>query len=298
MKTSTFKMIAVVAVLSLVASVATAKNGNGNGNGNGKGNGNGNHGIVAIGLGGNCNSGNHNCNNGGCNNGGYCNNGGNCNGGYDNSCNGGYGTDGLGQQGLGQGFEPFQSSYVVQPGDSFYTVSLKNYGTSANARYIARFNNMQQTQALIVGRTLNLPSISANGQLSRPQASVANTFQGTTSNGLSNFSTAASSLASTLARPVSQTATAPLPKVTVGSTLLVDGQKFGDKQGSARLRVGGAALKVEVVEWTASSVKVHLPQLELAGASKADIEVVRADGTIASKSSIELNTPSEVALAK
>ena len=67
--------------------------------------------------------------------------------------------------------------------------------------------------------------------------------------------------------------------MTVGSTLLVDGQTFGDKQGAARLRVSGLSLPIEVLEWTTSSVKIHLPTVELTSATKADIEVVRADGT-------------------
>ena len=38
-----------------------------------------------------------------------------------------------------------------------------------------------------------------------------------------------------------------------------------------------------MLEWTTNSVKIRLPQVELASATKADIEVVRADGSLASK---------------
>lgn len=283
MKTSTFKMIAVFAAVSLLASVAVAKNG-----------GNGNHSGFKISFGGssakqglvyNGNNGN-NCHNGHCNN-----NYRNCNSGY---CNNYYNR--YDNFGLGQAYEPFHSSYVVLPGDTFYTVSLKEYGTSANAKYIAQFNRMPQSTALTLNQTLMLPSISANGVLSLSRAPGAESLQGTTTpNSVANFSTTTSS---TPAKTVAQAVTAPLPKVTVGSTLLVDGQTFGEKQGSARLRIGAAALKIDVVEWTTSSVKIRLPQLDLASASKADIEVVRADGTLASKTGVELNPPSEVALAR
>ena len=51
--------------------------------------------------------------------------------------NGGYNTcqtnNGYNGQVFGQAFEPFHSTYICLPGDSFYTVSLKEYGTSANA---------------------------------------------------------------------------------------------------------------------------------------------------------------------
>ena len=287
MKTSTFKMIAVFAAASLVASVAAAKNGNSGNNGN-------HNGLkIALGAVSAFNGGNNGCRNGNCHNNNGCYN----NGYYNNGCyNNGYNNGTF----PGQGYEPFHSNYVVQPGDSFYTVSLKEYGTSSNARYIAQFNNMPQTQALTLGQTLNLPSISFNGQLSMSHAPVAESLRGTTTPGsVSNFNAVTSTTTpSTFAKTVAQTVSAPLPKVTVGSTLLVDGQKFGDKTGSARLRIGGAALKIEVVEWKASAVKIRLPQLDLAGASKADIEVVRADGSLASKTSVELNVATEVALAK
>ena len=86
--------------------------------------------------------------------------------------------------------------------------------------------------------------------------------------------------------------------MTVGSTLLVDGQTFGDKPGAARLRVSGLSLPIEVLEWTTSSVKIHLPTVELTSATKADIEVVRADGSLASKTAVELGAATEVALTK
>jgi hypothetical protein len=95
-----------------------------------------------------------------------------------------------------------------------------------------------------------------------------------------------------------QVAEPPRPKVTVGSTLLVDGQSFGDKAGTARLRVSGLSLPIEVLEWTTGSVKIQLPTVELTSATKADIEVVRADGTLASRTGIELGAATPVALIR
>jgi hypothetical protein len=89
---------------------------------------------------------------------------------------------------------------------------------------------------------------------------------------------------------------ARLPSVAIGSILSLDGQSLGDGRGSVRILVNGLALPVEVLEWNASVVKVQLPQLDLAGALKAEIEVLRADGSLASKSAVEL-TPATNRLA-
>ncbi len=286
MKTLTIKMLTAFAAVGLLsANVALAKNGN-NGNGNG-----GKHSSgFKISFGGGGNSGQkYHLNNDYYHNNYHCNSyhrnyGGNYY--YDQS----YGQVYSNQFGAGRAFEPFHSSYVVLPGDSFYEVSLKEYGTSANARFIAQFNNMPQSAALVLGQTLMLPSISANGMLTQSRAPAAESLQGTITN---NFGMANNGLGN-----LAPVAEASRPKVTVGSMLLVDGQSFGDKPGVARLRVGAAALKIEVIEWTGSSVKIRLPQLDLASATNADIEVVRADGSLASKTGIELNAAIDVALTQ
>jgi hypothetical protein len=83
--------------------------------------------------------------------------------------------------------------------------------------------------------------------------------------------------------------------VPAGSTLLVDGQEFGSKPGSAQLRIGAGTMKVAIVEWTANSVKVSLPKADQAGSANVDLEIVRADGSIASRTSLEVNSTDEVA---
>ncbi len=87
-----------------------------------------------------------------------------------------------------------------------------------------------------------------------------------------------------------------LPSVAIGSILSLDGQSLGNERGSVRLLVNGLALPIEVLDWNASVVKVQLPQLDLAGALKAEIEVLRADGSLASKSAVEV-TPATSRLA-
>ncbi len=253
------------------------------------GNQNGNHGCGNNGIN-NCNN-NGGCNNGGLNN-GTCNDGGVYNGGMNGGYDGNGGIVNVENQAFpGKAYEPFHSSYVVLPGDSFYEISLKEYATSSNAKYIAQFNHLPQTAALTPGQVLRLPSISATRQLSPSRAPAADSLQNTaspsqvTSNGSSSAATTAAN-------------EAPRPKVNVGATLLVDGQKFGDKQGAARLRVGGAALKIEVLEWKTDAVKIRLPELALDSAANADIEVVRADGSLASKTGIELSTAADVVAAQ
>jgi hypothetical protein len=60
--------------------------------------------------------------------------------------------------------------------------------------------------------------------------------------------------------------------------------------------VSGLSLPIEVLAWTGSSATVRLPNVELAEALQAEIEVLRADGSLASKTGIKL-TPSADKLA-
>jgi hypothetical protein len=231
------------------------------------------------------------------NNSGHCNTSGYPGGGYPG---GGYPHE----PNYGQAYEPFHSSYICQPGDSFYTVSLKEYGTSAAANHIARFNRLQPSAALVPGLRLMLPSVSANGQLAQSRApapfvdgGVPHSVAAPTSVATPTAKFAPNAVPATLAAKVAEAPSEPaLPKVTVGSTLVLDGQEFGRDQGVARLRVSGLSLPIEVLEWTASSATVRLPDVELAGALKAEIEVLRADGSLASMTGIEL-TPAAETLA-
>ena len=69
---------------------------------------------------------------------------------------------------------------------------------------------------------------------------------------------------------------------------MVNGQAFGNEAGGARLSINGMAMPIEVLEWTPAGVKVRMPQLEINGVTPAEIEVFRGDGSLASKTPIDL----------
>jgi hypothetical protein len=87
-------------------------------------------------------------------------------------------------------------------------------------------------------------------------------------------------------------------RVVLGSVIMLNGQSFGGQPGGVRLRVSGMALPIQVVEWTPSAVKAQLPQIELTGPTLADIEVIRPDGSLASKTPVELTVPQSLALGR
>jgi hypothetical protein len=233
--------------------------------------------------------GNRGGNGGGFGGGGYGGNGGNCNnGGIYN--HGGYGNGGYNN--FGQAYEPFHSSYVCQPGDSFYTVSLKEYGTSSTMKHIATFNRLATNTALVPGQRLLLPSISANGRLTQSRAPAAEVIANVASPAL----TAAPAIAATPATVAAAIATTSAPEVErmsvpTGSTLQLDGEKLGSDTGVVRLRISNVAFPVEVVEWSADSTKIRLPKLDVGAATKAELEVLRADGSLVSTNAIELTAP-------
>lgn len=290
MKTSTFNLIASFAAVGLLFANVALADGNGKDKGNNKQNPshnqNGNH------------NGNKNCNNGQCNSNGNCNTG-NCNSGTcDSGLGGQCGQTADGQFAAGQGgFEPTDTAYTVVPGDTFSTISLKEYGTAVNARFIAQFNRLLPNVALVRGRVLQLPSISATGQLG-PAHPAAKTVAPASTTPVSTAAAPAfgATAPTTGNDAVSKATDAVRTKVAVGSELLLDGQTFGDKPGTARLSVSGLSLPITVTEWKTSGVKLVVPTVDLTKGTKADIEVVRADGTIASKTGIELVAP-EVDLA-
>jgi hypothetical protein len=205
----------------------------------------------------------------------------NANGGYSSNPN--FGN-------YGQAYEPNHSTYFVQPGDTFYEISLKEYGTSAPTSYISRYNRMAPNAALVPGQQLWLPSISANGQLSAsraPRAENPNVAPNATPTSTAKLTQLP------ISTPVSRAIAESEPErasVPTGSVIKLDGQSLGDKQGVVRLKISNVALPVEVVEWTADSTKVRLPKLDVTGSMNAELEVVRADGTIAATNAIELTT--------
>jgi hypothetical protein len=188
-------------------------------------------------------------------------------------------------------YEPFHCWYICQPGDSLYTVSFKEYGTSSVAAHIARFNQLPWNVSLVPGQRLMLPSVSSSGRLTQSPAPAP--FVGGAPNAVAtpavNFTPSQNIAAPAPTANVTVVPSEPaLPRVTDGSTLMVSGQELGTERGAARLRINGLSLPIEVLEWTTSSAKVRLPKVEITNPSKAEIELLRADGTPASKTGIEL----------
>jgi hypothetical protein len=256
MKSFKTNLIAALIIGSLgIAGDASACNGGGR-NGSGRNGGQGNP--------------NSNCNNQACN----------ANGGYNSNVNGST---------FGQAYEPFHSTYSVQPGDTFYEVSLKEYGTSAATAYISRFNRLAPNTALVPGQRLSLPSISANGQLTPSRAPASESL-----NALRTSVTASTATYSkpsiTVVKEPTTTIEPARPSVPTGSVIKLDGQSLGAEKGVVRLRISNVAMPIEVVEWSAESTKVRMPKLDVNGGTKAELEVVRADGTVAATNAIELTS--------
>jgi hypothetical protein len=132
-----------------------------------------------------------------------------------------------------------------------------------------------------------LPVINSDGSLAASNAPAGAPFIAETPAAapVENFQSSAPSAPSANIQLQSEPS---LPSVAVGTTLALDGQEFGSEQGAVRLRISGLSLPAVVVEWNATSLKVKLPELDLAAAMRADIEVFRADGSLASQSAIQL----------
>jgi hypothetical protein len=235
-------------------------------------------------------------------------------------------------------YYPFHSFAIVNPGDTWFTLSLREYGKPHLWKKIAIFNGLPLNAGLIPGMQLKLPVIHPNGVLlpssapapvvataapltlpqgglppaggipqanfapqtggiapqanmippsssapqgasfapQGPQANVMNPemIQNAPSMGQPTGPIGAPSMSAPTApaasiRPASTEA--KLPSVAIGSILSLDGQSLGNDRGNVRLLVNGLALPIDVLEWNATVVKVQLPQLDLAGAIRAEI---------------------------
>jgi hypothetical protein len=143
---------------------------------------------------------------------------------------------------------------------------------------------------LFVGQQIRLPEIHPNGVLRASSAPMPAPFVPATAPVVTqNFVAPATNAAqSTPAASASQENETAVPSVAVGSVIVLEGQTLGSDKGIVRLRLAEMALPVEVLEWTNTSAKVRLPQMELSGAMRGEIEVLRADGSLASKSALQL----------
>jgi LysM repeat protein len=68
------------------------------------------------------------------------------------------------------------TTYVVQPGDTFSSISRKFYGDDTNVRYLAETNSIQNPNQLGVGMRLNIPTLP-------PDKNASSTSEKTSPNG-------------------------------------------------------------------------------------------------------------------
>jgi nucleoid-associated protein YgaU len=86
----------------------------------------------------------------------------------------------------------------------------------------------------------------------------------------------------------------PVPSILIGSIMSINGQQLGDNRGTVRLIVNGSPVALEIVEWSASGAKVRIPA-DLPVGSQAQIEILRADGSVVAKDAVQLAAGQKVA---
>ncbi|MCI0361591.1 MAG: hypothetical protein L0211_24160 [Planctomycetaceae bacterium] len=79
-----------------------------------------------------------------------------------------------------------------------------------------------------------------------------------------------------------------LMQVPVGATITLQGNNLGDQLGMLVLQIDKISLPAQVNEWKPDAVNVTLPMLGLAGPTKAQLWMVRADGSVAAQVAVEL----------
>src|SRR5204862_1829216 len=78
-----------------------------------------------------------------------------------------------------------------------------------------------------------------------------------------------------------------LMKVPAGSTITLQAKELGEN-GQVLLIVDKVTMGVVVSEWASDHATATLPQLGIAGPTKAEIVLVKADGHVASSVNVEL----------
>ena len=89
----------------------------------------------------------------------------------------------------------------------------------------------------------------------------------------------------------------PLPSILIGSIMTINGQPLGDSRGTVRLIVNGSPVALEIIEWSATAAKVRI-SADLPAGAKAQIEILRADGSVVAKDAVQLAAGQKVAAAK
>ena len=89
------------------------------------------------------------------------------------------------------------------------------------------------------------------------------------------------------AAPNAAPAGRPLPSIMIGSLMTIGGQQLGDARGTVQLIVNNSPIQLEIVEWSANGAKVRIPGNLPAGV-QAQIEILRADGSVVAKDQVQL----------
>lgn len=79
-----------------------------------------------------------------------------------------------------------------------------------------------------------------------------------------------------------------LMQIPVGSTITLQGKDLGEAAGQVVVQIDKISLPAQMNEWKADSANVTLPMLGLAGPTKAQIWMVKADGAVAANLAVEL----------
>jgi hypothetical protein len=77
-------------------------------------------------------------------------------------------------------------------------------------------------------------------------------------------------------------------QVPVGATITLQGTDLGGEVGMLVLQIDKISLPAQVNEWRPDAVSATLPMMGLAGPTRAQLWMVRADGAVAANVAVEL----------
>jgi hypothetical protein len=87
-----------------------------------------------------------------------------------------------------------------------------------------------------------------------------------------------------------------LPQVPVGATITLAGKDLGDKAGQVLVSINQVTVPAEVVKWETAAATVSMPRIGVTGSTKAQLQVLLADGKLANSVDVEL-VPAEASTA-
>jgi hypothetical protein len=92
--------------------------------------------------------------------------------------------------------------------------------------------------------------------------------------------------------PVDPAAFETDPKsVPAGGEVILAGEGFGPEPGKVLVHLGGVEMEAEILGWYDLGVRMKMPELPLAGATQAELIVIRGDGAAANPLAITVNPP-------